>query len=343
MSLYITRRINLFIFTVAALYFLVFLMVNSLPGDLATNLSGIQNPTVAQSETIVAQYQLDKNWFNQYISFIKQRMNGNFGVSFNNGLPILDEMLTLLPATIELCIYAIFIALLFGLPLGILAAIYYKKTADFFLLSTSLVGYSIPVFWLGVIAIMYFGLDLQWLPVAGRLNLLYQVEAVTGFTFIDIYLSDIQYKQLAYNDAFAHLIMPTLTLALIPATIVIRITRTTMLEELNANYIKASEARGVHPLIIIFNHALPNALQPVFSQISLQLSTLLTSAMVTEVVFSWPGIGQWLIQATYQQDYPTITAGILVCAGFVILITLISDMLLIATSPQQRGVINGSK
>jgi len=343
MWLYITRRVNLFLFTVAALYFLVFIMVNSLHGDLATNLSGIQNPTIAQSDTIVAQYQLDKNWFNQYISFVKQRMNGNFGVSFNNGLPILDEMLTLLPATIELCIYAIFIALLFGLPLGILAAIYYKKSTDSFLLGASLVGYSMPVFWLGVIAIMYFGLDLQWLPVAGRLNLLYQVEAVTGFTFIDIYLSNIEYKQLAYNDAFAHLIMPTLTLALIPATIVIRITRTTMLEELNANYIKASQARGVHPLIIIFNHALPNALQPVFSQISLQLSTLLTSAMVTEVVFSWPGIGQWLIQATYQQDYPTITAGILVCAGFVILITFISDMLLIATSPQHRGVINGSK
>lgn len=342
MWFYIARRINLFVFTVAVLYLLVFLMMSALPGDLATNLSGVKNPTITQTDIIVEQYKLDKSWINQYLSFINQRIHGNFGVSFSNGSPIFDEMLTLLPATIELCVYAIFIALLIGLPLGIIAAVYYKKTSDSFIIGASLVGYSMPVFWLGVIAIMYFGLDLQWLPVAGRLNLLYQVDAVTGFTLLDIYLSDIQYKNLAYHDALAHLIMPTLTLALIPATVVIRITRTSMLEELNANYIKASKARGVHPLIIIFNHALPNAIQPVLSQISLQLSTLLTSAMVTEVIFSWPGIGQWLIQATYQQDYPTISAGILICAGFVILISVATDVILIATTPQRRSAVHGS-
>ncbi|MCG7530799.1 ABC transporter permease subunit [Psychrobium sp. MM17-31] len=342
MWFYIVRRINLFVFTVAVLFLLVFIMLNALPGELATNLSGVQNPTIAQYDAIVAQYQLDKSWFNQYISFIKQRIHGDFGVSFSDAKPIFDEMLRLLPATIELCIYAMTIALLLGLPLGIIAAVYYKKFGDFFLLGTSLIGYSIPVFWLGVIAIMYFGLDLQWLPVAGKLNLLYQVEHVTGFTLIDIYLSDIQYKQLAYQDALAHLVMPTITLAVIPCAIVFRITRTTMLEELNANYIKAAQARGLHPLSVIFHHALPNAIQPVLSQITLQLSTLLTSAMVTEVIFSWPGIGQWLIQATYQQNYPIISAGILVCAGFVIVVTVISDVLLIATTPRRRSAEYGS-
>ncbi len=342
MWFYIARRVNLFVFTVAVLFLLVFVMLNALPGELATNLSGIQNPTMAQYDAIVNQYQLDKSWFNQYISFIKQRIHGDFGVSFSDAKPIYDEMLRLLPATIELCIYAMTIALLLGLPLGIIAAVYYKKFGDFFLLGTSLIGYSIPVFWLGVIAIMYFGLDLQWLPVAGKLNLLYQVEQVTGFTLIDIYLSDIQYKQLAYQDAIAHLIMPTLTLAVIPAAVVIRITRTTMLEELNANYIKAAQARGQHPLSVIFHHALPNAIQPVLSQITLQLSTLLTSAMVTEVIFSWPGIGQWLIQATYQQNYTIISAGVLVCAGFVIVVTVISDILLIATTPRRRSAEYGS-
>lgn len=342
MWFYIARRINLFVFTVAVLYLLVFMMINALPGELATNLSGLENPTMAQYNDTVAKYQLDKSWFNQYISFVKQRIHGDFGVSFGDAKPIFDEMLRLLPATIELCIYAMITALLLGLPLGMLAAVYHKKPGDFILLGTSLIGYSIPVFWLGVIAIMYFGLDLQWLPVAGRLNLLYQVEPVTGFTLLDIYLSDIAYKQLAYQDAFAHLIMPTLTLAVIPATVVIRITRTTMLEELNANYIKAAQARGLHPLTVIFHHALPNALQPVLGQITLQLSTLLTSAMVTEVIFSWPGIGQWLIQATYQHNYPIISAGILVCAGFVILITVISDVLLIATTPRRRSAEYGS-
>lgn len=342
MWFYIIRRCNLFVLTVAILYFLVFLMINALPGDLATNISGYQNPTIEQHDQLTEQYQLDENWFNQYISFVNSRTHGDFGVSFTTEQPIYDEMIKLLPATIELCLYAMVLALIVGIPLGVLAAVRSQKVSDHIVLGASLVGYSIPVFWLGVIAIMYFGLELQWLPVAGRLNLLYQVEPITGFTFLDIWLSDLQYKQLAYRDALAHLVMPTLTLALVPATVVIRITRSTMLEELDANYIKASKARGLSPSTIIFRHALPNVVQPILAQISLQLSTLLTSAMVTEVIFSWPGMGNWLMQAIYQRDYPIISAGILICAGFIILISVLSDVLMIATTPHRRSAVNGS-
>jgi len=343
MWFFIIRRFNLFILTVAILYFLVFLMMQALPGDFATNISGIQHPTSGQLSELNNAYQLDKSWFNQYISFIDQRIHGEFGVSFTTAQPIWQEILTFLPATIELCLYATTIALLIGFPLGIIAAVQPQKPADFTVLGLSLVGYSIPVFWLGVSAIMYFGLELQWLPVAGRLNLLYQVPPITGFTLIDIWLSDLQYKQLAYRDAFAHLIMPTLTLALIPATMVTRITRTAVREELNANYIKAFQSRGLSPSTIIYRHALPNALQPILSQLSLQLSTLLTSAMVTEVIFSWPGIGNWLIDAIYQRDYPVISAGILICAGFIILVSVLTDIMLIATTPKRRSAVDGSR
>lgn len=342
MWFYLIRRFNLFILTVAILYFLVFLMLLALPGDLLTNVSGLQQPSVKQVAELTQTYQLDKNWFNQYISFINQRIHGNFGLSFTTGQPIWQEILNLLPATIELCLYASTIALIIGFPLGILAAIQPQKPVDNVILGASLVGYSIPVFWLGVIAIMYFGLELQWLPVAGRLNLLYQVPPITGFTFLDIWLSDLPYKQLAYRDAFAHLIMPTLTLAVIPTTMVVRITRIAVREELNANYIKASQSRGLSPATVIFRHALPNAMQPILSQLSVQLSTLLTSAMVTEVIFSWPGIGTWLIDAIYQRDYPVISAGVLICAGFIILVSVLTDIVLIATTPQRRSAIDGS-
>ncbi|MDP2562429.1 ABC transporter permease subunit [Psychrobium sp. 1_MG-2023] len=342
MWFYIVRRFNLFVLTVAVLYFLVFLMINAMPGELATNISGHVNPSVEQHEQLVQQYQLDKNWFNQYISFINQRIHGDFGLSFTTAQPIFDEMLKVLPATIELCFYALLVALCLGLPMGILGAVRYRKFSDHTVLGISLIGYSIPVFWLAMLAIMYFGLKLQWLPVAGRLNLLYQVDAITGFTFIDILLSDIENKRLALRDAFSHLLMPALTLALLPTTVVARIMRTAMLEELNANYIKASQARGLSPATIIFRHALPNAIQPVLAQVSLQLSTILTSAMVIEVIFSWPGIGNWLMDAIYQRDYPVISAGILVCAGFIILVSVLSDIFLIATTPQRRSAVYGS-
>jgi cationic peptide transport system permease protein len=341
MWFYVARRFNLFVLTLAILFLLVFLMHKALPGDPLANLSGITNPTFNQLELLNEQYQLDYSAFSQFLAFSSERLSGNFGLSLTSAQPIMDEIVQRLPATIELCLYAMFIALFVGIPLGVIAAFRYKKIADLLIVSISLIGYSIPIFWLGVIGIMFLGLELQLLPVAGRLNLLYQVDPVTGFTLIDIFLSDLPDKAMAFRDAFAHLVMPTITLALFPITVVIRITRTAMLEELNTNHIKAAEARGVSPLVIVLHHALPNAMQPVLAQVSLQLSTLLTSAMVTEVIFSWPGIGTWLMSAIYQRDFPVISAGILICAGLIIFISIVSDLLAIATTPKRRSIHNG--
>jgi cationic peptide transport system permease protein len=341
MWLYIARRINLFVLTFAILYLLVFMMNKALPGDFLTNLSGIENPAFSQLEQLTAQYRIESSSAQQYFAFVRERVSGNFGLSLTSGLPIFDEISQRLPATIELCLYAMLIALSVGIPLGVLAAFRYKKITDQLIITASLIGYSIPMFWLGVMGIMFFGLELQLLPVAGRINLLHQVEPVTGFIIIDIMLSDLDTKLQAFKDAFAHLIMPTITLALFPVTVVIQITRSAMLEVLDTNYIKAAQARGISPLTIILHHALPNAMQPVLAQVSLQLSTLLTSAMVTEVIFSWPGIGTWLMSAIYQRDYPVISAGILVCASFIIVISIISDLLSIVTTPKRRSANHG--
>ena len=341
MWLYIARRINLFILTLAILMLLVFLMNKALPGDQLANLSGIENPSFSQLEQLNQTYQLESSSLMQYIAFSAERISGNFGLSLTSHQPIFDEIMLRLPATIELCFYAMVIALFFGIPLGVMAAFRYRKISDNIIISLTLIGYSMPIFCIGVIAIMYFGLELQWLPVAGRINLLFDVPPMTGFILIDIMLSDLPNKAHAMRDAFSHLIMPTFTLALFPITVVVRITRTAMLEELGTNYIKAAEARGISPLIIILHHALPNALQPVLAQVSLQLSTLLTSAMVTEVIFSWPGIGTWLLSAIYQRDYPVISAGILVCAGFIIVISMISDLVTVAATPKRRSLSHG--
>lgn len=341
MWLYIARRFNLFILTFAILFMLVFFMNKALPGDQLTNLSGVSNPTFSQLERLSEQYQIDGSWLEQYIAFTTERLTGNFGLSLTSGQPIYTEIIQRLPATVELCFYAMLISLLVGIPLGVIAAFRYRKVTDQLIITASLIGYSIPIFWLGVIGIMFFGLELQLLPVAGRLNLLYQVEPVTGFTLIDIMLSDLPNKLQAFRDAFAHLIMPTVTLALFPVTVVIQITRSAMLEELNTNHIKAAEARGLSPLTIVIHHALPNALQPVLAQVSLQLSTLLTSAMVTEVIFSWPGIGTWLMSAIHQRDYPVICGGLLICAGCIIVISLLSELLSIVSTPKRRSVSHG--
>ena len=343
MWLYLLRRINLFVLTIAVLFFLVFLMAKYLPGDAIVNLSGIQNPSFSAQQEVVTQYKLDHdNWLTQYIAYTKQRLNGNFGLSLNSQEPISVELKRLLPATLELCFFAMSLALLLGIPLGVVAAIRRLKLTDYAIRSFSLIGYSIPVFWLGMLLIMFFGLELRWLPVSGRLNLLYDVQPVTGFMVIDILLSDIDYKQQALRDAVAHLIMPTLTLALFPLTVVIRITRNAMLDELKANYIKAAESRGLSPSTIIFHHALPNALPPVMRQMGLQLSALLTSALVTEMIFSWPGIGTWMISAIYQRDYPVIQAGIITCAALIIFVSVFSDVLYILSTPQRRGHADGS-
>lgn len=343
MWFYLLRRFNLFVLTVLVLFFLVFLMAKFLPGDPIVNLSGIQNPSFSAQQEIVTLYKLDEdNWISQYVAYVKQRLNGNFGLSLNSQHPISEELKRLLPATLELCVFAMAIALLLGIPLGVIAAMRQYKVADYAIRGISLIGYSIPVFWLGMLMIMFFGLEMRWLPVSGRINLLYEVEPVTGFMVVDILLSDLSYKQQALQSVIAHLLMPTITLAVFPLTVVIRITRNAMLDELKANYIKAAESRGLSPATVIFYHALPNALQPVMRQVGLQLSTLLTSALVTEMIFSWPGIGTWMISAIYQRDFPVIQAGIIVCATIIICVSVLSDILYILSTPQRRSNIDGT-
>jgi len=261
------------------------------PGDTVINHSGQINATTEELAKISNSYQMDKNIFNQYGAYLSHILDGDFGLSMTSQSPISHEIMALLPATIELSLVALLLAMIIGIPLGFIAAINHNKASDNAILSMAMFGYSIPVFWLGLLAITLFSINLGWLPSAGQISLLFEIEFVTGIQFIDILLSDSPYKWQAFSNASAHIILPACVIALAPATIFIRLSRAAMIEVLAASYIRAARAKGLNFSQIIFRHAIRNALIKIIRHVGLQFANLVTIAMVTEVIFSWPGIG----------------------------------------------------
>ena len=259
-------------------------------------------------------------WFNGLIHW-------DFGVSSINGQPIAEQLKEVFPATMELCILAFGFALIVGIPVGMIAGITRHKWQDNLINAIALLGFSIPVFWLALLLTLFFSLTLGWFPVSGRFDLLYEVKTVTGFALIDAWLSDSPWRHEMIVSAVRHMVLPVLTLAVAPTTEVIRLMRISTSEVYDTNYVKAAATRGVSRRTILHRHVLHNALPPVIPRLGLQFSTMLTLAMITEMVFSWPGLGRWLINAIRQQDYAAISAGVMVIGALVITVNVISDIL----------------
>ena len=260
-------------------------------------------------------------------------MQFDFGVSSINGEPISQQLLEVFPATLELCIMAFTLALIVGIPLGIAAGVMRNKWQDKTISAFALLGFSMPVFWLALLLTLFFSLDLGWLPVSGRFDLLYPVKNITGFALIDVWLSHSPWRHEMLKSALLHLILPVTALAVAPTTEVIRLLRISTREVMEQNYIKAAATRGLSRLTIIRRHVLHNALPPVIPRLGLQFSTMLTLAMITEVVFSWPGLGRWLVDAIRQQDYAAISAGVMMVGGLVITVNVLADILGAITTP----------
>lgn len=337
MLVFTLRRLNLFIFTMLLLTLLSFSLSFLFPGDAVINVSGAINATPSQLINIQNSYQTESNIVWQYIVYLEHIINGNLGISMASQSDIATEILSLLPATIELSLAALFLAMFIGIPLGFIAAIKHDKTADNIILSVSMLGYSIPVFWLGLLAILTFSITLGWFPSAGKISLLFEIELITGIQFIDILLSDSPYKWQAFSDATAHIILPAFVIAVAPATIFIRLARTSMIEVLETSYIKAANAKGLTFQQIIFRHAIRNALIKIIRHVGLQFANLVTIAMVTEVIFSWPGIGRWLIESIYHRDYTAIQSGLLVLSCFIFVVHILTDFIYAALNPLARG------
>ncbi len=259
-------------------------------------------------------------WFNGLIHW-------DFGVSSINGQLISEQLKEVFPATMELCILAFGFALMVGIPVGMLAGITRNKWQDRCISALALMGFSIPVFWLALLLTLLFSLTLGWLPVSGRFDLLYEVKPVTGFAIIDAWISDSPWRDEMLVSAIRHMVLPVLTLSVAPTTEVIRLMRISTIEVFDQNYVKAAATRGLSRLTILRRHVLHNALPPVIPRLGLQFSTMLTLAMITEMVFSWPGLGRWLINAIRQQDYAAISAGVMVIGSLVIIVNVISDIL----------------
>nr|WP_211186000.1 putrescine export ABC transporter permease SapB [Brenneria salicis] len=271
--------------------------------------------------------------FDAYHFYLSSLLQGDFGRSSINGQAISEQLKEVFPATVELCLLAFMLSLLIGIPLGITAGVMQNRGPDIVISTLALIGFSIPVFWLALLLTLFFSLHLGWLPVSGRFDLLYQVKPVTGFALIDAWLSDSPYRGEMMVSALRHLILPIIVLAVGPTTEVIRLMRISTTEVIGKNYIKAAATRGLSKLTIIRRHVLHNALPPIMPKLGLQFSTMLTLTIITEVVFSWPGLGRWLVNAIRQQDYAAISAGVMVVGAMVITVNVLSDIWGAMTNP----------
>ncbi|AOW76021.1 peptide ABC transporter permease [Colwellia sp. PAMC 20917] len=342
MLIFTLRRLNLFIFTMFLLTLLSFSLSFLFPGEQLINISGQINATPKQLIVLAEQYQTNNNIAQQYFAYVSHLFQGDLGISMASQLSISNEIMRFLPATIELTLVALFIAMVFGIPIGFIAAIKHRKATDNIILTISMLGYSIPVFWLGLLAILIFSIQLGWLPSAGQLSLVFEIEHVTGIQFIDILLSDSPYKWQAFQDASAHIFLPACVIALAPATIFVRLARTAMMDVLDSQYIRAAKAKGLSFKQIIYHHAIRNAMVHVIRDVGLQFANLVTIAMVTEVIFSWPGIGRWLIESIFQRDHTSIQGGLLALSSFIFIVHIVIDFIYAALNPLARESRNGA-
>ena len=316
------RYTNLLVFTIAALVLISFSLPYMFPGDDLINITGIVPVSDAQRAALESAFKLDQSIFAQFFQYLSDLVNGNWGVSFDSQIGLYEEISIAFPATIELTVYALILSIFVGIPLGFIAGTWPHKSFDFGIVTFSTVSYSFPVFWLALIFITIFSLQLGYLPLSGRVNLLYDIPHSSGFILWDILVADIPNKKDAFIDAIRHLILPTLSIAFVTTAIFIRFSRRAIMDEMSKGYIDAAKSRGFTTKQIFFQHALRNALLPILPLMAMQVSTLITNAMVVETIFSWPGIGNWLIQAIYQRDYPAIRIGMLVVSVFVVTLTI---------------------
>lgn len=330
------RRLNLLLFTLLMLSIVSFSLSYLFPGDPLTNLSGQISPNAEQLAALKLTYATDNSIVHQYFAYLQQILSGNFGVSMANQTQISQELLNFLPGTIELCLVALTLAMFIGVPLGFVAAIWHKKFIDKAILAFAMIGYSTPVFWLALSLILFFSIELSWLPSSGQLNLLFEIERVTGFQLIDILISENAYKWQAFQDALRHIILPAITVALSPLTIFIRLSRTSMLDVLESNFIKAAKAKGLSKANIIYHHGIRNSLVKIVRQIGLHFANLVTMALIAEVIFDWRGAGSWLIDSIFQHDYTAIQGALIALATFTFMINILADFIYAALNPIER-------
>jgi len=327
---YILRRILILIPTLLGVSVIVFLMLHLTPGDPAELLLG-ERATDEALEQIREHLGLNEPIHVQYGMFLKRLMRGDLGETIWTRQKVWTEVRERFPATIELSLVALLISCVLGIVLGIVSATRQYSVFDYFSMLAALIGVSMPIFWLGLVFMLIFSINLGWLPISGRLSIGIDLETVTNFYILDAVLTR---NWPAFRDAVWHIIMPAFTLSTIPTAIVARMTRSAMLEVLRQDYIKTAKAKGLSALAVTYKHALRNALIPVVTTIGLQFGVLLGGAILTETIFAWPGVGKWMYDAVMQRDYMVIQGGTLFVAAIFVVINLCVDVLYAVINPR---------
>ncbi|AKO44919.1 ABC transporter permease subunit [[Haemophilus] ducreyi] len=329
---FIFKRILMVIPTFIAITLITFALVHLIPGDPIEIRMGERGLDPAVHAQMMAQLGLDLPLPQQYLNYIKGLLKGDLGNSFRNNQPVLKEFFVLFPATVELAFFALLWSLMLGVLFGVIAAVKKDSWVSHTLTTLSLTGYSMPIFWWGLILILYFSVPLG-LPASGRLPSEYWIDVNTGFMLIDTWQSN---EPGAFGAAIRSLILPSIVLGTIPLAVITRMTRSSMLEVLNEDYIRTAKAKGLNTTRIVVVHALRNALIPVVTVVGLIVGQLLSGAVLTENIFSWPGVGKWIIDAINTRDYPVLQGSILIIATMIIFVNLMVDLIYGVVNPRIR-------
>ena len=330
---FVFTRLSLIIPTFFGMTLLAFFLIRLVPGDPIETLAGERGIDAERHAKLLKEYGLDQPVIVQYGIYISKVLQGDLGKSIITQAPVLEEFTALFPATIELALCAIVFALVIGIPAGILAAVKRNSVLDHGVMGVSLAGYSMPIFWWGLLLILLFSVQLDLTPVSGRIAVQYFFDSVTGFLLIDSLLSG---EKGAFLSTVSHLILPTIVLGTNPLAVIARMTRSAMLEVLGEDYIRTARAKGLSKLRVVGVHALRNALIPVITVIGLQIGVLFTGAILTETIFSWPGVGKWLIEAISRRDYPVLQGGMLLLGIVVMSVNLLVDVTYGIINPRIR-------
>ena len=330
MLAYIIRRIFLLIPTLLGISIIIFLMMHITPGDPAELLLG-ERATEPALEALREHLGLNEPLHVQYGMFLKRLAKGDLGETIWTRQKVWIEVKQRFPATIELSVAAMVISTFLGIILGIISATKQYSVFDYVSMLGALVGVSMPIFWLGLVLMLIFSLNLGWFPMSGRLSVGIDLQTITNFYILDALLTK---NWAAFKDTLWHITLPAFTLSTIPMAIVARMTRSSMLEVLRQDYIKTAKAKGLSPRVVVLKHALRNALIPVITVIGLMFGILLAGAILTETIFAWPGVGKWLYDAVLQRDYMVIQGGTLFVAGIFVIINVIVDVLYAVINPK---------
>ncbi len=330
MLTYTVKRLFSLIPVLLGLSLVVFFMIRAIPGDPAQLILG-QLATKEAVEALTIQLGLDQPWFVQYFHYLGNLLTGDLGESIRTKAPISEEMVPYLMATIELSFCAMLVAVVIGVNAGIISAWFQNSWFDYVAMVLALVGVSMPIFWLGLMEQWVFAINLDWLPTSGREEVRNPVTAITNIYIID---TIIQGRTDQLVEVIKHLVLPSIALATIPMAIIARITRSTMLEVMRSDFIRTARAKGLKMFWVVYKHSLKNAIIPVLTIIGLQTGLLLGGAILTETIFSWPGIGRYIYEAIGYRDYPVVQSGVLVIAFIFVMINLVIDLLYAAIDPR---------